>query len=516
MAGGETIATIPAASSGKPVDVPIPERLARESFVGIRFAADQAMVRGDACFDNDTPAVWTHLGPGTSLEAAGTGRAGIGGVWQGLAGRVTIGLASTPPPADLAAALILAVALTERGARPVIVDTNDPAAAIVIGRGPVPLALQPPARPEAPPVLRVASPEAARALVAASPVLVPFTTVDAAGKAAPPADTPPGSISLAAMGQHPPTVVIAGTASVRFELPFDQLPSGQHPVAVQLFGRGASLPANETLIASVIAGGSGAGQLVWSRTFHGDIDLDGDIVPIPRGVLRNRLPVTLQLVRAGGRTACETGPVPTQNFGGFAIPRDRAALVRIDAPPATVPPFVPLMARILASAGARPGAIEVAAPGTPLDRPFLTVGFTPPTEIAETVPVRPDQGHVVLMRPSAGVRVELSGADAMSIVQVVHTGSGVSGIWLSPGASTPPEQVPVLSAGNVVIFPAPGAEPAVFDTLAPDVVVEIPRSGPLDTLLRRWRTELFVLAWIVVTLAAIAIVIRIRRPTSRP
>ena len=48
-------------------------------------------------------------------------------------------------------------------------------------------------------------------------------------------------------------------ATLTFGLPFDRLPADQHPTSLQLFGSGATLPADETLVASILVGDQLAG-----------------------------------------------------------------------------------------------------------------------------------------------------------------------------------------------------------------------------------------------------------------
>ena len=523
---GEPVMTVPSSNGTRPIAIALPDRLVRGNFIGVRVVADQALRRGEACFDNDTAAVWSRIEPSTRLESVAGAAASVGSAWQNLAGSVSLALPPSAGLPDIEAALVLAVALTERGADPAILNADDAAAGaaqIAITRGPVPLSVLPRSGTTA--QLLVAGPGAARALVAAAPLLVGMmgaqVSADRITQAAP---ARADSISLAELGIHPAILSISGSASLTFGLRFDRLPADKHPTGLVLFGRGATLPADETLIASVLVGD----QLAWSRTFRGAVELDGETVTIPSSQLRNRLPITLQLVRAGGKHACGSndslgfqlrdttridlaaGYGPVRSFGSFVVPRDRAALVRLDTPAAAAR-VLPLLARVLADAGALPAAIEIAPAGTALNRPFVVVAETPPPEIAGSAPVRPDLGNVVLQRPAEGVRVELSRANALNVLQVVRTPDGIPGLWISPGSAPVPARPASLSAGNVAVF-ASAAIPASFDTQSPDVLVESPRAGTLNSLLARWRTELFVLVWIVLTVVVVAVMVRLRRP----
>lgn len=529
---GEPLATLPAGVAG-PVRIAVPRRLVHSGFLAVRFAADQALRRNNVCFDNDTPAVWTRIGPSTRLEGVGPGGSGIGAFWQGLSGRVAIALPDAADPAAAETALTLAVALLRRGAQPVGVPAETPGAALRIASGAnIPsIELIPPASADAAPVLQLTTPDAARALVSASSALASARQAEGSGspQSAPLAVS--DSVSFAELGLHPSPVSISGTSDLRFSLPFDRLPGGLHPRALQLFGRSDALPPNETLVTSLSLITATGPQLIWSRTWSGVAELDGEEVPIPPAMLHQNLTVLLRLVRLGGQHTCggvdalnfqlrdtsrlllANGASTVRHFGDFAAWRDTPTLVRLDTPPEAFARSLPLIAQLLASAGTPPWGVRVVGNETGLDKPFLLVSDRLPTAIA--APLRPEHGVITLSLPRLGVRTTLSGFDEIGLLSVVHNAGGTPGLWLSPGRIAPPLRTNGLDTGDVAIFTADGLQPAVFDTTSPDTVIETPQRADLGALLQRWRAEIFVVAWAFITLLTVAIVVRLRRPSSR-
>jgi hypothetical protein len=504
--------------------IAIPPALARGEFLQVRIVADQALRRDDLCFDNDSPGVYTRIGADTRLEFGAEGTEGVGTVWRRLAGRVPMSLPAPPSLPDLEAAVTLATALYNRGAEPVMVGPNDPSALIRIGRANTPLALEPvQGAPAGTWRLRIADSSAARALVAAAPMMRTMDSVVARGEA--------GSVSIPAsaesvafseIGIRPQQVAIYSAGTLTFELPFDRLPPGRHPVALQLFGRGPATPQDEALAVSLSVGG----RLLWSNTYRGVVELDGVQVALPPDLLRHRMTVTLRLARLGSRRACgsddalpfqlrETsrvlladGYAGASDFGGFAVNGERPALVRVDIPPSDAVAAVPLLGRLLNGAAARPQAIELAS-GASLSRPFILLSRAAPADIAGAGLLRPDLGRVVLDDQRNGARVEVSPAAGMTLVQLVNAGN-VPGLWVSPGAEASLRDPAGLTLGNVAVFDGQ-IRPVVFDTRRPTVAVEEARFTTETTLLDRWRNELFILAWVLIILLAVVAVVRLRR-----
>ena len=538
--GNEPLATINTRDGSRVVNVTVPIRLAEGDFLRVRFAADQALRRDEQCFDNDNPAVWTHIGPATAVTAAGSADLGVGALWRSLGGSVAIAMPSDPSLADLQTGLILATAITKRGGQPMIVGPDDQRAQILIARGVQPLSAEwrselvantpiainpPPQRGR----IVVADPAAARGLVSAGAVLRAAEGGSLLG------ESRPGlvlsaldSISFAEMGVKSTTFGVYSTALINLEIPFNRLPSGRRPVAIQLFGRGAAPPFDEALVVTLSVGN----RLLWSQTYRGSVELDGIRVNLPEDLVRHHMMVSLRVVRVGSKRVCgsddalmfelrdstrfiliDGGPNPP-NFAAFSMAGDRAALVRFDVSPAAGVPTIPLVARLLSDAGARPAAIDVGGTGTALDRPFIVVAETPPLEIAGNVPARPDLGRVVLERPEDGTRVVLSGAQRFTVVQLTGT-NGAAGLWLSPGSRASLARPAPLSAGDVAVFDGAGAQPLSFETRTTGAVVERPSGSVADSLLSRWRSELFVVAWIVVTLFTLLIIMRLRRMRGR-
>ncbi len=523
-AGGVPIATIPASAAGHEVSVTIPPGLARGGYLPLRLTADQALRRGEPCFDNNVASVWTRIGGGSRLDVTAPPAQGVGRYWAELAGQVAIALPAAPTPADIETATILATALTARGADPVMAPAGA-SVAITVASDAAGATLR---MHGAQPTLEVASPAAARALVAASPLFADAHDVTAKGQElAAPASAMPASVSLAQMGLHPATLSVAGATTTHFDLPFSRLPADTHPTHLTLFGSGSAVPAGQTLIATVSAGR----QIVWSRAFRGAVALDGVRIPLPTAELRNMMPISVELVRGGAGAACDgndtlsfqlrdtsrialaTGYAAVRDLAGFTMPFGKPALVRIDPAAMTIAPAaVPLLARLLVDAGASPAAVRIATGKTGLDAPFIDLSAKADAAFAASAPARPDLSRVVLARPQAGVRVVLDGAAALTVVQTVRTAAGVPGIWISPGSARSMANPQPLSAGNVAVLGV-AREPVVFNTLSPLVVVEQRRVTRFSDLLARWRIEIFVAIWAIVTLLIVAVVVRLRRPT---
>jgi hypothetical protein len=535
----EPLATINTRDGTRVVNVPVPARLADGDFVRVRFAADQALRRDEQCFDNDNPAVWTHVGPGTALTAAGGRDLGVGGLWRGLGGEVLIAMPGDPSLADLQTGLILATAITNRGGKPVVVSSDDARAQIRVARAAVPLSAEwrselvantPLAAAQAPRGrIVVSDPAAARGLVAAGAVLRGADSGSLLGEARQGLLlSAPDSISFTEMGVSAATLSVYSTAFVNFEIPFNRLPAGRRPVAIQLFGRGAAPPFEEAMVITLSVGS----RLLWSQTYRGAVDLDGIRVNLPEDLVRHHMLVTLRVVRVGSRHACgsddalmfelrgstrfllaDGGPNPP-NFAAFSMAGDKPALVRFDTNTAVGAAAIPLVARLLSDAGTRAAAIDVGGNGTALDRPFIVVAEAPPLEIAGNVPARPDLGRVVLERPAEGTRVVLTGASRLTVVQLTAA-AGYAGLWVSPGGRATLARPAPLSSGDVAVFDGAGAQPVSFETRTAGAVVERPGTSVADSLLSRWRSELFVVAWIAVTLFTILIILRLRRMRGR-
>ncbi len=522
--GESPLVALPLKDGARIERIPVPPALARGEFLQVRLVADQALRRDDLCFDNDSPGVYTRISADSRLETAAEGTEGVGTVWRRLAGRVPMALPVPPSLQDLEAAVTLATALYSRGAEPVMVGPTDPTALIRIGRANTPLTLEQVAGAAAGTWrLRVADTAAARALVSAAPMMRTLESVVARGE--------PGSVAVAAsaesvafseIGVRPQQVAIYSMGTLTFELPFDRLPPGRHPVALQLFGRGPATPLDEALAISLSVGG----RLLWSNTYRGVVELDGVQVALPADLLRHRMTVTLRLARLGSRRACGSddalpfqlrdtsrvlladGYAGSSDFGGFAVNGERPALVRVDVPPSDAVAAVPLLGRLLNGAAARPQAIEVAG-GASLSRPFILLSRAAPAEIGGAGLLRPDLGRVVLDDQRNGARVEVAPASGMTLVQLVAAGS-VPGLWVSPGSEASLRDPAGLTLGNVAVFDGQ-LRPVVFDTRRPSVAVEEARFTAEATLLDRWRNELFLLAWVLIILLAVVAVVRLRR-----
>jgi hypothetical protein len=110
--------------------------------------------------------------------------------------------------------------------------------------------------------------------------------------------------------------------------------------------------------------------------------------------------------------------------------------------------------------------------------------------------------------------VVLNGANRLTVVQLTSAGP-IPGIWVSPGASATLAKPASLSSGDVAVFDGVTVQPASFETRPNGAVVEHPIASMADTLFARWRSELFVVAWIAVTLFTILVILRLRRMRGR-
>ncbi len=524
------IGTVPVREGEANTVIPVPPALSRTDFLRIRFQGDQALQRDVLCFDNDTPAVWSHIHPDTRLRVEGEGDEGVGVVWRRLVGDVLISLPAAPSLQDIEAALTVAVALVNRGARPVMAASGDPRARIVIGRGGAPLSVEAGSDGAR---LRVADTSAARALVEAANTMrfVPSAASGGTVLQAGTAGIEAISFNDARIGR--PEVQIFSEGVMEFEIPFTHLPPGKRPVALRLFGRGPVMPPGNAISATLRVGD----RIIWSETYRDSVLMDGVTMRLPAEFTQHRMRVVLRLARIGFRPACDGSflfqlggnsqilladgwPAPT-DFSGFWVPSDRPALVRIDLPPNEAQASIPNLALLLSRANARPHALEVSA-GARLDRPFIVLSRTAPAELQASGLTRADLGRVVLQNERNQSRVEISPAAGLSVIQLATAAGGVPGLWFSPGQERSLTTPAVLSSGNIAVLDG-ATLPAVFDTRAVTPASADDRSGTAapagvlgggTSLLSQWRNELFIAAWVLLALLVLWAILRLRRRRS--
>lgn len=523
LANDIPIASVPVRDGQANTTIPIPPALARNDFLRIRFQADQALQREVLCFDNDTPAVWSHILADTRLMVESEGEEGVGVVWRRLAGNVGIALPISPTLQDIEAALSVAVALVQRGATPVMVGPSDPSASVVIGRGGAPLSVE--SRSAGGQRLRVADTAAARALAAAATTMRVVPSAIGAGSPLSLASTATEAVTLADLRIGRPEVNVFSEGTMEFEIPFTHLPAGRRPVALRLFGRGPIMPPGNAMSVTLRVGD----RIVWSETYRDQVSMDGVLVRLPAEFTQHRMKLRLRLARIGFRPACDSsflfqlsgatqvlladGWAPPTDFNGFYVSGDRPALVRVDVPANEAVAAIPAMATILSRAGGRPNAIEVST-GTRLDRPFLVLSRAAPSEVEARGLLRPDLGRIILQDERTGARAEVAPAAGLSVVQVVQATSGAPGLWLSPGSERSLATPAVLSEGNVAVLDGTTL-PAAFDTRAPRVAVEETRlanvTGGVGSFLNEWRSALFIAGWVILTILVLLLVLRLRR-----
>jgi len=503
--------------------IAIPPRLLNQDFLRVRFVGDQALRRGVECFDNDTPAVWSRIDPSTRMVSGEDGPAGIGVYWRLLSGDVGISLPANLTTNDIEAALSVAMALTARGARPVMLPPNDPEAHIRIGPATT-VGLEP--RQAGGFRIIVSDSASASALIALAPTLRVFNTTAATGEALPRGIADRADAVTFAMLDIPQSSVdVYGTGSITFELPLNRLPPGRRPYALSLNAKGAAVPPGESMSIAVYVGR----RLVWSETYRNQVELDNVRINLPQDTVRHRMAVTVRMMRIGIKRSCTysdalafqlratsrllltDGFIAPGEFGGLSFPDTAPALIRLGTSQAVAAAAIPLLARLLVDSGARPELVEVASSGE-LTRPFIVLSETLPSDLQGSGLLRPDRGRIIIEMPRAGVKAELGGVAPVTVAQLATAGR-VPGLWVSPGAPQsliiPPRAT--LTTGTVAVYDGRGA-PAVFDTRSSEVLVT---EEPVDTgeasILDRWRTELFIAIWLLLTGGAVGWVIRMRR-----
>jgi hypothetical protein len=138
----------------------------------------------------------------------------------------------------------------------------------------------------------------------------------------------------------------------------------------------------------------------------------------------------------------------------------------------------------------------------------VIIGTAAPQGIQEP-PVRPDRGRAVITDALSGQRIEFTIGEGPTTIQLVRS-ANANGLWLSPGAPETMQGVRGVAGGTLAVLDGAGP-PVVVDLSLPRFALEQPSASDLATLLARWRVELFVLAWAVLTLLAVLIVVRVRR-----
>jgi hypothetical protein len=432
-------------------------------------------------------------------------------------------LPANPSFADIAAALTISMALIERGARPMMVGPSDRSALIRVGGGNQRLDLE---RDDlGNNRIIIGNQSAARALVALGgtmrviPASVGVGTLLPEPELATRAAIPFGDIGISNLG-----IDVFGAASLRFELALNNIPVGRRPYGIRLFGRGATVPEGEGLVLAVYVGQ----RLVWSESYRGAVELNGVEIPLPAELVRHRMAITLRLMRIGVRRNCtysdalafqlrttselmmQDGFLTPEEFGGLAFASRDATLVRINGTPASAIAGIPMIARLLVSGGARAELVEVDGAG-PLNRPFIIYSDALPGDIAGAAMLRPDRGRAILENGRTGTRTEIGNVAGLTMVQLVRAGT-VPGIWVSPGSERSLQLIPgvALTDGNLAIFDGSN-RPATFDTRAQTVRVQEVVPERISTLFDRWRNEIFLVAWVLITLLAVLAVIRLRR-----
>lgn len=536
---GTPVATEPVSAAGSPVSIRLPEAVGSEigrwDFVKLTFISDFEAGTPAHCARADMAAHWIRIAPMTALAPIG-GRTGVGAAWRNLSAPVTIALPGTPTLADIGSALILSTALVERGITPFITQTNKArTASIRIASGKqndgsakgggqsASLTTAPNGRSQ----IVVSSQAAARALVLAARLVAARdkTTIAADHVSAHSSSKRAGSISLGALGIASDTVAVGRSAAIPLPLGKAGLPFNRHVVAVVLNGRGAALAPGAAEAATLMVGN----HVVWSRAFRGAPVLDHVKVDLPTRLLEAGAQLRLKLTRLGTTRVCRrhaarpftlenssrfilaSGPKAPTKFAGFS-PAAGAMPVLTDLSPVKLGPTLPLVAQLLANKGVSPTSIEMRKADATPTHPFLLIARSPGSIVATAPLPQPradEHGAVSLKLPNQSSSLTIPGAASDSILQLVSTSSGTAGLWLSPGPKSSLTQAVLPGDGNIAFYTGVGT-PATFDTVLHRADEASSASASVAGWFAAWRTEIFVVIWLVIALILVVVVTRRR------
>jgi Bacterial cellulose synthase subunit len=521
---GVPIDTIVDSAASGVVPVAIPARFTRNQFLQISFTATQLSSVDRECYDNNNPSIWTQIDPATTLSPNTVGPQGVGAVWRGLGVPLTIALPTNPTTGDIQTALILSTSLVERGIAPFF---NDTPASAQININPSASGLSVKQIDAEHLQITVPNAGAARALVAADPVLRNMLTSGATGVLF--ANTPPvtDTVTLGALGMPPASLEVGEDAILHLALPFSQLPAGKHVKELILYGRGAALPLDETEVVTLEIGGN----VIWSRAFRGAPVLNGEHITLPSRLMESGAQINLHLVRLGSKQACQyfaalpftlqddsvlvladSSPSP-RTFAGFTVAGDGPVPILTDLPASSLPPALPLLAELLGSAGASPLAVTVSGVDHTPDEPFILVSHNA-GKIVSIAPIPVPTATVSLSLPNQDGLLNLPETnETASILQLVSSGNmakRVPGLWLSPGPASSLAQAALPGDGNVAFYDG-SATPASFNTLLHDAVFVAPKKDVLNVILSHWNAELFGIFWIFLTVLFVIIFVRRRK-----
>ncbi|WP_428929113.1 cellulose biosynthesis cyclic di-GMP-binding regulatory protein BcsB [Marinibacterium sp. SX1] len=337
--------------------------------------------------------------------------------------------------------------------------------------------------------------------------------------------------SFAQLGAPDTTLMVTNSSTYEFTFTADGFPTGQLPAAVELLVGAARSPQNRGVTVSAYLNGS----LIGSRPLNEAQPVWMNFA-IPRGLVGRENQFAVQVQRQTEAGNCLFAP---QGYPAQILPQSRFVLRSAPAPDTD---FF-LMRQSFASGaeirlgdgldldGALPWVLPIAGAILPDDvaltvqgiedggdRPFIHVG--PDAPAGSEPPVRFDRGRVEVSDSAGTLLYDGDGLDDVGIVQIVSV-DGRNGIWIRPGAGTPPQPgltTPLLlDRGNVAFVDAQGVALAVSTERTNLLSVTYPDTTTVLQILARYRPWIIGAGWLVLTLLIIRFLLgvyRSRRPSS--
>jgi|GEM_PF-3927067 len=518
------------------VSVEIPAEALQTDFIRVELTSEVAGALG-GCSVATGAQSWVRLTGDSGIEVErGNGPQPLPAeLWRRAVGEVKIGIPARPTLQQAEAALEIFGALRRRGARPAFVDLPasisgnapdiliaTPADLAIGSREPVAV-LPSGARRGA--SLLIQSPEAARSLILLPEVLSAELALDSAlARGVTPDST---KITLAALGYRERTLRLQTRTFETVDIPIHRLPQGRLPQAIVLFGQGSTLSAQEIVVADVFLDGVFIDSFAMRDDFGLSgrrIALPGDLVAENGGKLELRL---RHLAREGhcsrdgsfqlrGTSYLELSEdrIQTTDLTGLFVSPDGQAHVAVQAEYVDrLREFLPLIANLLGDR-AGPGASVSVGQGPPvtgLDRgPTIWFGRAPPAD-ATQMPVEFGRGRIEIDVPAIQGRLSLTEPVEASVVQLVQTPRRQA-VWIYPGAKGSVGEVDALS-GTVAVLD--GTHTITIDTRLTHKAVEYPEQRTFQDQLSLYRTELFILGWLLLSALALFLILRLRRGQAR-
>ncbi|MFD2265076.1 cellulose biosynthesis cyclic di-GMP-binding regulatory protein BcsB [Lacibacterium aquatile] len=528
--GGIPLATVQLDQTARSrLSVEIPAESLQADYARVEFNVDLPGGIGN-CGVAESAASWVRISGDSTFDVErGAGALPLPGeLWRRAVGDIRVGIPAEPTLAQSEAALEIYGALRRRGARPQFVDLPDSITAgnapdiLIAGAREPTTVVASSARAGA--SLQISSPEAARALILLPEVQSAELALDSAlaRGVAPDAN----KVTLAALGYRERTARLQARTVETITIPVHRLPQGRLPRAVVLFGQGSELSAQEIVVADVYIDGA----FVDSFALRDEFGLDGRRIELPGDLVSDggRLEIRLRhLARAG---QCSQGAsfqlrgtsyleltdqrVDAYDLRHLFISPDGQAHVAVQPEYANrLREFLPVIAQLIddrAGPGASISVVE-GAPTTGIDRgPTIWFGRMPPADLAGA-PVQFGRGRVDIALPDGQGTLSLAQPVEASVVQLVQTPRRQA-VWIYPGA---PGSARVAGGIDGTVTVLDGVRATAVDTKSERRSVEYPEQLTFQDQLTLYRTELFVLGWLLLSALALFIVLRLRRGEVR-